>query len=343
MFPRLAAPLIAGLLLALPASAQKLVAPDHAALREDSLVVLESQFDAFRVAASELAAASQAYCDDGLAQDAYLESFRRTWLAWAPLDAYQFGPIEQQGAALTVAFWPDKKDFVGRGLKLLLQQPPETLRDAAAIAEHSAAVQGLPAIERLLLSDLETCPAVIGISAHLERTANSLHDAWFLPGGYSDLVRSAGPENPVFLSDAEFTKILYTAIDFELTRISETRLGRPLGSFDKPRPRQAEAWRSGLSLDIIDAQLAGIDLLLNEGFGNHLFSPNKSWVRGVIEDTRERVDRMGLPLDVAVSEPATRVRAEALQTKVRHLQLQFAQDVGPELGVETGFSAADGD
>lgn len=340
MFYRLTA--LCTALLLTPVAVQAAGA-DHAAVRDRSLAVLDSQFAGFRDAAQALAAASVGLCSGDINQQDYTDTFRATWLAWAPLDAYQFGPIEQRGAVLTVGFWPDKKDYVGKGLTALLALPADTLNDAQTIAASSAAAQGLPAIERLLFSDLATCPTVIGISANLSSIADQLYSDWFAPGGWADFARSAGPDNPVYRSDAEFTKALYTAIDFELTRIADTRLGRPLGTFDSPMPKRAEAWRAGLSLDIIDAQLAGIGRLLETGFAGGVFNPSRVWVLKVIDSTRDRVAAIDLPLDQAVSDPMTRVQVEGLQTKVRYLQLQFDESIGPELDVETGFSPADGD
>ena len=326
--------------IALPANAAE---TDHATLREDALRVLERQFGAFRDETANLAGASQDFCDGNLEREAYLDSFRSTWLAWAPLDAYQFGPLERKGAVLTVAFWPDKKDFVGRGLTALLAEPEEALRDKETVAAHSAAVQGLPAIERLLFDDLPPCPAVIGISANLDAIAADLHNAWFAPGGFADLARSAGPDNVTFATEPEFTKLLFTALDFELTRIADARLGRPLGSYDRPMPRRAEAWRSGLSLALIDAQLAGIQDMLKDGFGTSLSGQNSTRIDDLLEDARARVGHIGAPLDAAVAKPGTRVRVEALQTRIVELKHRLASDIGPELGVEAGFSATDGD
>jgi predicted lipoprotein len=340
MFRSIAVLAAALCLLTTSANAQE---TNHAALRDRSLKVLEGQFLAFREAADQLAFAAQQHCAGDLPHDVYLDAFKSTWLAWAPLDAYQFGPIEQRGAVLTIGFWPDKKGFVARGLKTLLTQPAESLNNPAVVAAHSVAAQGLPAIERLLFSDLPACPAIVGISAHIRDMAQLLFDDWFAQGGWADLARSAGPDNPVYLTDAEFTKVLYTAIDFELTRIADARLGRPLGTFDSPKPKRAEAWRSGLSLDIIDAQLAGIATLLEYGFAGDVFNPSRHWVLGVIQDTRNRIPEIGAPLDQAVSHPTTRIRVEGLQTQVRYLLLQFDEDIGPGLGVETGFSAGDGD
>ncbi|WP_298909151.1 imelysin family protein [uncultured Aliiroseovarius sp.] len=316
---------------------------DHEALRDRALTVIEMQFGAFRDAAETLAEMSVSYCAAEIGQDAHTDAFKQTWLAWAPLDAYQFGPIVQNGAVLSVGFWPDKKDYVGRGLKALLTESPEALQDPATIAQHSAAVQGLPAIERLLFDDLPACPAVIGISAHLHGMANQLYADWFNKGGWADLARAPSPENPVYQSADEFTKVLFTAADFELTRIGDARLGRPLGTFNAPRPTRAEAWRAGLSFELIDAQLLGIGTLLEQGFAgdNNLAEIDELLDR--INETRMRIAAVGTPLDLAVTDPVTRFRVEALQTRIGSLQRQVNESVGPAIGVETGFSAADGD
>jgi predicted lipoprotein len=152
--------------------------------------------------------------------------------------------------------WPDKTDFVGRGLHGLLALPPDAQRDPETVAATSAAAQGLPALERLLCTDLEPFPAIVGISGFLSGVAQDLHRALFAPNGWADIERTAGPENPVYLPTGEFTATLYTAVDPGLTRIAEARLGRPLGTDARSYPWRTEAWRSGLSDEIVAAQLA---------------------------------------------------------------------------------------
>ncbi len=316
---------------------------DHEALRRRSLAVLEREFGAFSDATGHLAQTAVAYCDTGAPREDLIAAFRDTWLAWAPLDSYQFGPIETNAAALTVNFWPDKKGFVGRALRDLLAQSPEAQRDPAVIAAGSAAAQGLPALEMLLYTEAPECPAVIGISAYLHQTAEVLYADWFDPDGWADLARAAGPDNPVYLSAAEFTKTLYTALDFGLIRIADQRLGRPLGTYERSFPQRAEAWRSGLTADIIGAQLDGIADMIEHGFAGDIREPDRAWVLQVIGQARSRMDKIGAPIPQAVTDPAHRIRVEGLQTKINDIRSVMAQDIGPNLGVDTGFSPADGD
>ncbi|PSL20906.1 imelysin family protein [Shimia abyssi] len=331
--------LVIATLTAPPVLAQE---PDHAALRERALIVLETQFAAFRDTSADLASRAERHCSKGIPKDVFADQFRATWLAWAPLDAYQFGPIEQCGAVLSIGFWPDKKGYVGRGVKNLLTLPAETLSDPATIAQASAAAQGLPAIEYLLDSDLPVCPAVIGLSANLRVMGQMLYDDWFAPDGWADLARAAGPANPIYLSEAEFTKALFTAVDFGLTRMIDLRLGRPLGTFDRPMPRRAEAHRSGLSLDILDTQLAELSRLIQDGLGDAT-GPKGPEILAEFDAERAKIDRFDAPLDQLVSDPIGRFRVEGLLSDIQVIHSRLATDLGPALGVKSGFSAADGD
>ncbi len=315
----------------------------HENIRRRALEVLDRQFGAFRDATGVLYRTAQAHCAGDASEEDLRTAFADAWLAWAPLDSYQFGPIEQTGAALTVNFWPDKKGFVNRGLRDLLAKTPEEQADPAVVAAGSAAAQGLPALEMLLFTEAPACPAVVGISGNLDRLAGELYDGWFADGGWADLARAAGPDNPIYLDASEFTKTLYTALDFGLTRIADQRLARPLGTFDRPFPTRAEAWRSGLTEAIIHAQLTGIAEMIEDGFAGDVREPDRAWVLKVIGQTHDRLDQIGQPIKDAVVEPASRVRVEGLQTKVHALQLEMDRDIGPNLGVDTGFSAADGD
>lgn len=327
---------------------------DHDALRRRAFQVLKLQLNGFQEATQGLLTASYTYCDEHAsdaertaARPVFEDAFRQTYLAWAALDSYQFGPIEQRGAALSVNFWPDKRNFVGRAVQGLLQMPAHDQRDPTVIAAGSVAAQGLPAIERLLYTDTggRECPALIGISAHLRQTANVLSNDWFstLPGAWGGIVLTAGPDNPVYQTKAEFTKELYTALDFGLIRIADQRLGRPLGTYERSFPTRAEAWRAGLSNDIIRAQLDGIAMMIRLGFAGDIREPDRAWALEVIEQAKGRLDQIDMPLHEAVQDPMARFRVEALQTKIQYLRTVMAQDIGPNLGVETGFSPADRD
>ena len=66
---------------------------------------------------------------------------------------------------------------------------------------------------------------------------------------FAGLLRSAGaPGNDVFLKPEEASQALYTALMSGLEFNRDQRLGRVMGSFERPRPNRAEARRSERSL-----------------------------------------------------------------------------------------------
>lgn len=358
------APIVALILSTLPAYAQEGVAPgvskrdfneelglpywapgrgeiDYDALRRRELSVIETQFAAFRDTAQALHAAAQDHC----ASDAdIMPAYRAARLAWAPLEAYQFGPMEQNGAALKVNFWPDRKGAVSRATKALVNLPADDLTNPEFIATQSAAVQGFPAFEALIgTDDLSACPAIVGISGNLERMGGELYDGWFADGGWADIARDAGPDNPVYLDAREFTKEVYTALDFILERIKDQSLKRPLGDVTGPKPHRAEAWQTDLSLPIITAQLDGVYTMIERGFAGDTREPTRAWVLDVVDQTKARVASFDGPLTWAVADPDGIWQVDGLRSKVAYLSLQMDQDIGPDLGVETGFTPADGD
>lgn len=321
-----------------------LCAPDYEALREAELSILDRQFSAFRDASAALEEAAKAYCAAPDDAAPLIESVKSTWLAWAPLDSYQFGPMEHTGAALTVNFWPDKRGFVNSGVRQILSLPQTEQRSAAGITQVSAAGQGFPALAELLTNDdLPDCPAAEGLAANIAAHGAALHTAWFGPDGWADLVRAAGPENPVYLSDAEFTTAIFTALNFGAERVGDYRIKRPMGEERGGMPHRVDGYRLGLGNAILDAQIAGMGEMIADGFAPALTPEDAQVMAHAIEDARARINRIGMPLANAVTDPKARWRVDSALNGVGVIKMQLALVVGPALEVQSGFSPADGD
>lgn len=328
--------LAASLALASPAAAETV---DHRAILDNALddVVLPA-FAAFASKAETLATTVKATCDGGTIE-ALRDAYAETYAAWMALDAYRFGPVEERGAALSVNFWPDRKNFTGRALRGLAGAATEDLADPDFIDAQSAAAQGLPALERLIVNERH-CPLAPAIAAHLSRTAAGLDADWRGSDGWASLMRAAGPDNPVYLDTAETSAALYKALDFGLQTLSEARLGRPLGTFDAPRPKRAEAWRSGLSRTNALAQFGALEQLYRIAFAPGL--PNTA-VKADWQAARIALDRIPEPLHEAVTDPNNRLKVEAAKNRIDALRKSLAETLAPKLGVAIGFNSADGD
>src|SRR3546814_8367861 len=98
---------------------------------------------------------------------------------------------------------------------------------------------------------------VVGIATNLEAMAADMRREWADgPDAFAATIAAAGPDGDRYRAPEEATldlfKSLYTAVEL----VADHKLARPLGeSADKERPKLAESWRSGRSLDNIRLKL----------------------------------------------------------------------------------------
>jgi predicted lipoprotein len=116
-----------------------------------------------------------------------------------------------------------------------------------------------------------------------------------------------------------------------------------MGTFERPQPRRAEAWRSGRSLENVRRSLEVLRAYAAETFGPAVGPEHAATVDAQFDAALAAVGQVGEPIDVAVATPQGRIHVEALQVAVRHVQTEVAEHIGPTIGVTAGFNAMDGD
>lgn len=351
MHPRcLAAVLV---LVAAPAAAAE-ADVDHAAIARTALdEVILPGFERLTNATRTLQAEADAACSGDGAIDAepVKDAYGRAFDAWIGVEAFRFGPAEEGNARFAMAFWPDTKGATPRTIETMVSDEDPVVDDPAAFRDVSVAARGLFALDYLLFDpDAEPieaggyrCRLLKAIAHDMVTTASGMLDRWHDP--WSGILTSAGDEdNPVFFAPEESTKTLYSALTESLQADIDLRLGRPMGTFERPRPRRAEAWRSGRSLHNVRESLEALRAYAATVFEPALPPRHADPVDGSFNAALAAVDRVqGEPIDVAVATVQGRVRVEALQSAVRRVQEEIAEHVGPPLGVTSGFNSMDGD
>ncbi|MFQ6548985.1 imelysin family protein [Aestuariibius sp. 2305UL40-4] len=268
-------------------------------------------------------------CDPVAVEPAYHAAFD----AWMGISHIQFGPIEDQNLMLAIAFWPDPKNSTGRALGQLARDADPIVLDPATFAEVSVAARGLFAMERLLaeppVEGEYLCALLQAVAVDLGRSAEELNGAWT---AHAALMRNPGPENPAYRSQEEVERALFTSLATGLEFLHDQRLGRPLGTFDRPRPLRAEARRSRRSLRNVTLSLMALrDLSATLANAPELLA---AFDRAI--ETAEGIDD---PAFEGVARPGSRLRIEALQSQVRQIQ-ELTEET---FGIEAGFNALDGD
>jgi predicted lipoprotein len=314
---------LAVLLLATPAAADTAeVVTGHA----------RPGYAAFAEATARLAALDS--CDPAVLRPAYQAAFD----AWMGVAHLQLGPAEENGRALSILFWPDPKRLGAKAQTALLTGDPAALTPEA-MAQQSVAARGLSGLERLLYPaealPADPCPLILATADDLARTADDLGAAW---GPYGDTLLAAGePGNDRFLTPDEARQALFTQLATGLEFIADRRIGRPLGSFDRPRPDLAEAGASGRSVRNIVLSLRALrDLAatLSPESAKTLEAFDRSiGLAGTLED----------PTLEGIADPQGRLKLEILQQAVRTTRDTAIAEIGLALGVELGFNSQDGD
>lgn len=262
--------------------------------------------------------------------------------AWIAVSHLRFGPTEAENRAFALAFWPDPRGSTPTALRSLLAA------DAPVIADASIAGRGFYAMEFLLFDPEFTdasgrCDLIAALADDAHGIARSIEDDW--QDRYADLMRNTDPEfgNDTYRTDTEALQDLYKALTTGLDFTTAMRLGRPLGTFDRPRAARAEMRRSGRALDNVVVSLASLKSLALILAGSDtradiktLFDTAQTKVASIA--TRENGADLSL-----VAQPVERIKVEGLQQRIVEIRVFLAETLGPELGVIEGFNALDGD
>ena len=285
-----------------------------------------------------LAATAQTECDP--ASEALRTVYHDAFDAWARVSHLRFGPSETDQRAFALAFWPDPRGSTPKALSRLFAAQDPVVENADDFATVSIAARGLYALEFLLFDPQYanttpyTCALIQRTTADIAQNAEAIEAEW--RDTYAALLLTAGT-NDTYRSEEEAARQLFTALVTGLEFTSAARLGRPLGTFEGPRPNRAEARRSGRSLRHVVLSLEATQAL-----ADHLSGQDSS-LDAAFQSAFNRAATLNDPVFAGVATPSGRLRVETLQQRIDDIRDILAQQVGPSLGIAAGFNSLDGD
>ena len=117
------------------------------------------------------------------------EVFHSAADAWIRVEHINFGPVEENLRLYRINFWPDKHNTGSKHLARILKSKEKTMLEPNKFSLNSVALQGFPALERLLFTQSEElfkgddlakfrCNLIKAISRNLREIANSLLVEW---------------------------------------------------------------------------------------------------------------------------------------------------------------------
>ena len=255
--------------------------------------------------------------------------------AWSGIEFLRYGPVADNFRIERLSYWPERKNATSRGLTALLagSEPITPARIAAA----SVAVQGLPAIERLLFDENSAdllvkeprrCAAGLAIATNIATLATEIVAAW----------KGLAPT----LDVKEFTTRFVTDLLSLLEIIRDQKLRAVLGAdAASAKPRLAEGWRSQRSLHAIALNLDAIDaasqLIYKAAQTKGVVVP------GAIASARDIINGLAGDLGTLATNPTTRWKLYLLLDAIKATRDFALDEIPAAVGITLGFNSLDGD
>ena len=304
-------------------------------------------FPRYKELAISVVSLSDAAANDCMAESEDLRAaYHQALDAWIGVSHLRFGPSEQDNRAFALAFWPDPRGKTPKVLARLLASSDPIGADQRAFNDMSIAARGFYALEFLLFDEMSRkagtaeylCILTQTVINDIASNANAIYEDWL--ADYADALITPSAEG-VYRTDDEANQELLKALATGLQFTSEARLGRPLGTFDRPRPKRAENWRSTRSARNVNRSLTSLNelaLMLSDE------SPTlNAKFTAAFDRALSQLHDLNDTTFSSVSDPAGRLKVQIVQTSVDSLRNLTNEELGPLLGVPIGFNALDGD
>ncbi len=151
--------------------------------------------------------------------------------------------------------------------------------------------------------------------------------------------RPRRPGNLAYLDADEARSAIYTQIVTGLTVTTDSRLARPIGTFDRPRPTRAEGWRTSrpLANALASARAA---FAMAELLADQPLSQSAAAMAAVDEAADSITDPT---FQTIAADPSAWLEADILRQRITALRLAIESELTALSGISAGFNAADGD
>lgn len=333
--------------------AEEVLVPDLKGL-ESSMAALAGEADAFCKA------------PDSKTLTALRKSWNEAVDAWMRVEPVRFGPNTLLMRNSRIFFWPDKRRQVDKQVKTLRRTSDMERLQADAFPRDSVAVQGLPAMARLLFPEDEVsaddfagkdnfnCGMIQAISLNLVDMSRGLREDWTDGDDAFARIMAEAPEgNRFFSGPHDATMVLFKNVWTEWQAITDLKLIAPMGpSADKARIFLAEspfARRSfrniAINLDMLK-RIYGPDH--EKGFRKALLTSDEgkkadAEIIRLFGEIEQQLASFETPLVDMVTSEGERARLQTLLNSFRDLKALYSGTLSTALGTPLGFNSLDGD
>jgi len=258
--------------------------------------------------------------------------------AWQMAQHIRHGAIARHDRHARLQFWPDKRGITERHMRKLLAEPVAAdFKDD--LPRASVAIQGFPALERLLFADVPLsrhlqpgekavrCTVAVAIAHNIANIAAALK------------AESATPPVDAKTDIRDTVNDLVTGLEF----VQSLKLKLPTGK-ERPRPRLLENWRSVRSLKNVEINIRALRNLY-EVLAATIpeDNPQHSLIRSQFDAAEDAIRAMGENGKELLGEELGPVRFRALAGTLETIRDLIAKTLPGHLGIDLGFNSLDGD
>jgi uncharacterized protein len=312
-------------------------------------------------ATSKLTEAVRAYCaaPDAKGGASLDTAFANTLTAWAAVDFLHFGPMGSEGRYERFAFWPDVHGTGARQLRRFLASEDRKLIEPGALAQQSAAVQGLPALEQLLysgdkaiLSDSAPgdfrCALTTAVAENLDTIASDAVTGWTGEKGWAVLITKPGNDNPVYRTNTEAATEMLKAILTGLEQMRDQKILPAVGTTpETAKASNAPYDRSGHTMDYLKAESAALQRFVAAGGMLEMLPEDQDGyaTSALFEFTNldNALDGAGSDIQAALADPKLRGKLVYATIVLASLRDLFQKHIAVAAGLTAGFNSLDGD
>lgn len=328
----------------------------------DPVPLIESwllpRYDALAGTAAAQSAAWSSFCGkpEAAGVGTLKAAYGKTADAWNAVEFVTFGPVSLSLRADRISFFPDRRNAISRGLAEIIADPDAGRLEPERFSQSSAAVQGLPALERLLhdegaadalVSGPETarrCALGTAIAKNLSTIATELRTQW---GNRTTGVLGAivsGKGDPALFPDlGALPGMILTDLSGAFQRVTDTKIMPVLGGGPSDaKPTLADSWRSGRASRVAANMIRSADALL-VALGAQMPSRPQYVVSKAAANADAAADKLpqGLGAAAATAQGVTTIQASIKAFKAA--QITVYKPIAAYFGISLGFNALDGD
>lgn len=274
------------------------------------------------------------------------KAFHKTMDAWALVFHWNIGPMTHYLRREKLYHWPERRNSIAKGLtKLLARKQPEKLAPKR-FSKASVAVQGLPALERLLFEDINVtenawaCQIGGAIASNVATVANDVEREW--RDEVAPLLYKGEPHPDFFEEPSDFMNRLFNELVTGYRIIKDQKILMVTGADGKStKPGRIENRRSKRFEKNLALNLQGL-YQAQAVVARFLSDDHQMDMKKQIKDVRSALKKLG-DFETGVKSGKIQPQIKLFLSALDVVRDQMAKDYVEQLQLVVGFNSLDGD